>query len=314
MSRSSFVMCVLTLLLTVPTTAQIVDHADVDAVETLPLEVMNAVGEQRWLFNHASVGGNMVSGLNDLHAADAERYQLVTVSVSYLSAEQRAADPPTPTIEGTVYDCQRGNPGWSAKYTIFDNSVRVSGWSFEATDVAMDKLCYIDQNADAQTYITMMTALEDDFPDTTFVYTTMPLTTSEDAANILRNTYNDAVRGHCSGDGCLVYDIADMEAHDPTGAEHTFDSGGGTYQKLYAGYTSDGGHLNVAGRQRIAKGWYAVAAALVGGPDEGARVMADLILAVHDSEYVPSTDPDCTNDGQYLTDDMPCLCERTFQD
>lgn len=312
MNRGSLVCCAAAVLLVAPAGAQIVDHADVDGVATLPQAVMDAIGDQRWLFTHASVGGNMISGLDDLHDADADRYQLETAYVAYVSAEQRAAEPPTPTIDGTVYDCHRGNPGWSDKYTIFDNSVRVSGWSFGVVDAAMDKLCYIDQHADAATYIDLMTALEDNFPDTVFVYTTMPLKTSEDSDNVLRNQYNDAVRAHCLAEGRLLYDLADMEAHDPTGVEHTFSSGGETYQKLYDGYTSDGGHLDVDGRQRIAAGWYAVAAVLAASNDEGAEVLAELLRVMNDDDYTLSTDPDCTNDGAYDADDMPCLCQRTF--
>ncbi len=310
--RCSVAVWLVVLVLSAPALAQVVDHEDVDGVDLLSQAVMDAIGEQRWLFTHASVGGNMVAGLDDLRGSDPTRYLLETVSVSYLSGEERAADPPDPTIAGTVYDCQRGNPGWSSKLTIFDSSVRVSGWSYDAVDMAMDKLCYIDQTADAQSYIDMMVALESAYPSTVFVYTTIPLTTSEDANNVLRNDYNDAVRAHCQSTGCLLFDIADMEAHDPTGVEHTFSSGGETYQKLYDGYTSDGGHLDTVGRQRIAKGWYAVAATVEQREEDGAGVMADLIRVLDDPSYLPPRNADCTGDGGYAEDDMPCLCDRTF--
>jgi hypothetical protein len=246
--------------------AQIVDHNHVDAMATAPQWMMDAIGLQKWFFTHASVGSNMLSGLNDLRTADSTRYQLVVSSVGYNSGEQRASNPPATTADGTVYECPRGNPGWSAKYTIFDNSVQVSGWHDDKVHAAMDKLCYIDQNADVSDYLSMMTALESAYPQTVMVYTTMPLMTSEDSNNVLRNQYNDAVRAHCAANNKLLFDIADMEAHDPGGNEHTFQSGGQTYQKLYSGYTSDGGHLDATGRVRIAQGWYAVAATLVLAP------------------------------------------------
>lgn len=246
--------------------SQVVDHTAVDGVASLPQAVMDSIGQQRWLFTHASVGGNMVAGLSDLHGANPTRYQLVTEWVGFDDGLQQAAAPPAPTVPGTVYECQRGNPGWSAKLTIFDNSVRASGWRQPAVDAAMDKLCYIDEGADPAVYAATMSALEAGFPATVFVYATMPLTTGEDSANVLRNQYNDAVRAHCTATGALLFDLADMEAHDPGGVEHTFQVGGLTYQKLYDGYTDDGGHLNSAGRQRIAMGWYAVAAVLAGDP------------------------------------------------
>lgn len=254
------------LALCVPASGQIVDHTAVDGVASLPQAVMDEIGQQRWLFTHASVGSNMVDGLADLHGSNPARYQLVTEWVGYDDGLQQAAPPPDPTAPGTVYECPRGNPGWSAKLAIFDSSVRTAGWRQPSVDVAMDKLCYVDEDADPAAYAATMSALEAAFPATVFVYVTMPLTTGEDSANVQRNDYNDAVRAHCASGGGLLFDLADMEAHDPGGVEHTFQLGGFTYQKLYDGYTDDGGHLDVAGRQRIALGWYAVAAVLAGDP------------------------------------------------
>ena len=92
-----------------------------------------------------------------------------------------------------------------------------------------------------------------------------PLTGS-DSANIRRNAYNELVRAACASGGAILYDIADIEAHDPAGNEHTFSSGGRVYQRLYDGYTGDGGHLNNLGAMQVARGWYAVAALLTRGP------------------------------------------------
>ncbi len=246
--------------------AQIVDHRHVAGVASLPQSVMDAIGQQRWFFTHASVGANMVQGMNDLNATDSTRYQLVTSWVNYLDTEMRAEDPPASPAPGTIYEADRSNPGWADKLTIFDNSVRISGWRTPAVDAVMNKMCFIDQDAVAADYIAAMTALRASFPGTAVVYTTMPLMNTEDADNVLRNQYNAAVRSHCASGGCLLFDIADMEAHDPTGIQHTFLSGGQAYQKLYAGYTDDGGHLDTAGQQRIALGWYAMAAVLATDP------------------------------------------------
>jgi hypothetical protein len=183
--------------------------------------------------------------------------------VGYDGAQLRAAPPPVPTVAGTVYECGRGNPGWQDKLTIFDNSVRISGWRLTAVDAVMDKLCYIDPDADVASYLATMDALALAYPTTAVVLATMPLTVDEDADNVARNLYNQAVRAHAAANGALLYDIADIEAHDPAGVEQTFVSGGQTYQKLYSGYTTDGGHLSTAlGRQWVASGWYAAAATL----------------------------------------------------
>ncbi|NLF39581.1 hypothetical protein GX586_09060 [bacterium] len=240
--------------------AVIVDHTFVDGVAGYPQDLMNAIGTQRWFFAHASVGGNMRSGLDALRGSNTGRYQWVTSSVTYDSGAQRAANPPSPTLAGRVYCCNRGNPGWSAKLTIFSNSLAVSGWHIPAADAVMDKMCYIDQAASAANYIAQMTALEALYPVTRLVYITMPLTTDSSSDNGLRNAYNRAVRQHCAAHDKLLFDLADIEAHDTNGVAQTFVSGGVTNQMLWSAYTTDGGHLNALGQQRAALGWYAVGA------------------------------------------------------
>lgn len=241
--------------------AQVIDHTQVDAVAGLPQAVMDAIGGQRWLFTHASVGGNMINGLQALHAADPMRYQLLVTSVAYNDTFQ-SANPPGVTTGGTVYHCSRGNPGWSNKLTIFDNTVRVAGWHFASVDIVLDKFCYIDEGASAEDYLDVMADLEADYPETRFVYVTMPLTTGEDWDNLLRGEYNETVRQFCVSTNRLLFDIADIESHDPNGNACTFAYDGQTYQKLYSGYTNDGGHLNTLGQTRVGLGWYATGAAL----------------------------------------------------
>ncbi len=261
--RQASIACCLLLAVALPARGQIVDHSAIDAVPDLPQCVMDGIGAQRWFFTHASVGGNLLEGLDDLRALNPTRFQLATAGVSYDSAQLRADPPPLPTVAGTVYECGRGNPGWEDKFTIFDNSVRLAGWRQGAVDAVMDKLCYIDPGASAPAYLAMMDALAAAYPTTALVFTTMPLTVDEDGDNVARNLYNQAVRAHAADIGALLYDVADMEAHDPAGIEQTFVSGGQTYQKLYAGYTGDGGHLDLElGHRRVAQGWYAAAATL----------------------------------------------------
>jgi hypothetical protein len=244
----------------------VIDHNDLAVIQALPQSAFTTVNQQRWFFAHASVGANMVNGIADLHTLDATRYGLTTSSVGYNSAELRANSPST-TVQGKIYECNRGNPGWQSKLTIFQNSVNVSGWHDSNVDVVMDKFCYIDQTASATSYLDSMSTLEAAYPNTRFVYMTMPLMTSTDSNNILRNTYNNTVRAYCVANGKLLFDLADIECYDPGGNATTFVNGSTTYQRLYSGYSTDGGHLNDAsnvGRQRAALGWYATAAYIAG--------------------------------------------------
>lgn len=250
-----------------PLSGNVVDHLDLAIVPQLPQSAMDLVGQQRWFFSHASVGVNMRNGMADLNASDPQRYQFSISNVSYDSGQQRAYNPPASTEPGKIYECNRSNPGWQTKLTIFQNSVNVSGWHDGKVDAVMDKFCYIDQNANSATYLSTMSTLEAAYPGTRFVYITMPLTTATNSDAVLRNQYNEAVRSYCVANNKILFDLADIEAHDPDGNEQTFESGGVTYQKLYSGYTTDGGHLNDAanlGRRQAALGWYATAALIAG--------------------------------------------------
>lgn len=256
-----FIVCVCFCLLPVQASATIVGHLEADGVASLPQSVMDAIGEQRWLFTHASVGANMIGGMQELHSESATRYRLVFETAGDWS---QIYPPPPITVPGTVYDGARGNPGWAAKIQMFDDAVRDLGWRYPTIEVAMDKLCYIDTDADASVYLATMTALENSYPSTVFVYATMPLQSGSnmDWANVLATNYNEAVRTHCSGNGRILLDLADVESHDPQGNHVTFVYGGQTYERMWSGYTSDGGHLNSLGARRVALCWYAAGAAI----------------------------------------------------
>ncbi len=264
--RLFLLLAALALALPVAARGEIVDHRAVAGVATLPQEVMDAIGTQRWLFTHASVGQNMASGLYLLNDLDPDRYQLQRSWVAFDTANQRAEAPPASPVPGTVCQCYRGNPGWEQKFAIFDNSVRAGGWHDPQIDAVLDKLCYIDDDADPEDYLGMMLALRTSYPRTYVIYATIPLTTGSDSANIRRNAYNELVRAACASGGAILYGIADIEAPDPPRKEHTLSSGGRVYQRLYDGYTGDGGHLNNLGAMQVARGWYAVAALLTRGP------------------------------------------------
>jgi hypothetical protein len=116
--------------------------------------------------------------------------------------------------------------------------------------------------ASSKYYIRSMTNMEAAFPQTTFVYMTMPLTTSDDLENAFRNGFNESVREWTRNNGRVLFDIADIQAHDEKGQRCTFSRRNKTCEKLCAAYSTDGGHLNETGRQLVARGFYALALAL----------------------------------------------------
>ncbi|MCP4574052.1 MAG: T9SS type A sorting domain-containing protein [bacterium] len=286
MTRSLLWTLLLSVCLVQPAAAIIIDHNFVDQTKHLPGDVMEKVGQQRWFFAHASVGWNMVIGLRDLHAADPDRYQIAYETVAPGSSA------PATTTPGTVYESYRGNPGWQEKIDQFETSLRTEGWSRPAVDIVLNKFCYDDDRADPQPYLDSMTQLETEFPGTIFVYATMPLRFGDSSFNVSINRFNDVVREHCAAKGLILLDVADIECHKPDGTPVLFESGGESYQMLNPDYSSDGGHLNAAGSERMALAWYAAAAAMVAmdvsGTDAPSALAAD-IASVTPNPFNPAT-------------------------
>lgn len=247
----------------------LIGHAALAVATNPPADISAKVGRLRWLFTHASVGSDMVNGMDALNSENSARYPLrihgIGTAGSEGGADYRAAADPAGTSNGFVNECPRGNPGWQNKLVCFSNSVVVSGWRFPKVNVVMDKFCWIDPEADPAATCAMLAGLEARFPQTLFVYMTMPLTTEATGAdNDQRNDFNRYVRAFCRTTGNWLLDLADIEAWTEAGVEQTYVSGGVTNQRMAAAYAVGPGdyHLNATGRRRAALGWHALAQAL----------------------------------------------------
>ena len=247
------------LLLSAPlqAAAVIIDFAAVRAVDSYTQATMDEVAQASFYFEHASVGGNMVSGLNALHTANPSFYRLTTV--------HEDSRPPASIGAGTVYDYDRGNPGWAGKVSGFAADLN-GGWGGKTT-FALNKFCYIDPDVDWATYRDSMLALEAIHRGTTLVYMTIPLTTGGGSDNIARNVFNATLREWAAANNKVLFDIADIEAHATDGTLQTFSSNGETYARLAGDWSADGGHLNTAGQALVARGFYALAAETASIPE-----------------------------------------------
>ncbi|HPF99433.1 MAG TPA: thrombospondin type 3 repeat-containing protein [Kiritimatiellia bacterium] len=313
----------------------IIGHNEAAAVTNVPQSVMDQVGQLRLFFTHASVGGNITTGMNQLHTNNPARYQLqvynydgnndddsyhggVGTAGSEGSADYRA-EASFSTANGILYECQRSNPSWQNKLVCFSNSLATSGWgSPTRINVAMDKFCWIDQNADATTYVSSIQRLEAMHPNTLIVYATMPLTRAgaSDYENDLRNTFNRYVRGWAWTNNRALFDIADIEAHDTNGVEQTFVYSGRTNQQAWNSYTVDDGHLNYLGRQQIAKGWYALLAGLFSidrdgdGMSDGQELIAGMCPTSSSSAFRCEASPMASSNAVVLS--WPSTSNRIY--
>lgn len=210
-----------------------------------------AFSQRRIFFGHMSVGNNVLSGLDEVHAA----HEVDPATRIEIAPGESASLPADGVLVHSLIGENRHPVG---KLANFDRTLRAG--LAEQIEVAALKFCYIDirWNTDVtalfDTYRDTLARLEADYPDVRFVHLTVPLTTGpygiRDHLKVLagrddnatRERYNTLVRETYGPD--RVFDIAALEATEPDGT-----SAG---RELFGGYSSDGAHLNPAGAARIA--------------------------------------------------------------
>jgi uncharacterized repeat protein (TIGR02543 family) len=233
-----------------PSAVKIIDHMNYDPSALSDAEIAKAATLDVY-FEHASVGGNIVDGIDALAKAT-PRYSSGRTS--------GAPDPAWWATHNGLGDYQRGNPGNTAKISQFTTDMTAAMGA--AVNVAMYKFCFIDSPSSASdlfaTAKAAMESLEVKYPSMTFVWWTMPITTASYTGDTVaqrpdRQSYNELVRSYCKANDKWLIDIADIESHDDSGVAITNGSG---LELLYSSYSSDGGHLNEAGEKKIALAYW----------------------------------------------------------
>lgn len=230
---------------------------------TLDPIALHNLGGLSLFFGHQSVGDDILAGVDHLMHDP-------TVSVIHTRS---AGD----MIGGTdailfAHDKIGENRHPARKVTDFAEIMR-SGMA-EVVDVAMLKFCFVDLydegdvDAIAQQYLSTMEILEHEYPQTTFVYLTMPLTspyrnwkdrvkrilgmyTPGHQGNVDRARFNELIR-QAKGSTGRLFDIALVESTRPDGKPQRVSVRGQQYQAMYPGYTRDGGHLSSLGQRIVA--------------------------------------------------------------
>lgn len=201
-------------------------------------------------FGHQSVGGQLMDAVATLLAGNAG---------------------PEPTLLAAPEASQIDPGDWAHAYIGQNQAPLTKLDAFRAAlsgpiggrvQIAFVKLCYVDAYSTAAespsglfaSYQGMVAAVQAERPGVRLVHVTMPLVTvaaeSSDgwASNARREAYNDLLR---RAYGAQVFDLALLEATDPTGAVVVNPASGA--RGMYAGWSSDGGHLNAAGAARIGR-------------------------------------------------------------
>jgi len=230
-----------------PSTSGImIDHNCVD-LSAIPQIHIAPAASLRLLFRHASVGQGIGWGLDcfaGLHPTNSE--------CSCYSPGQYPRD-------NWVLELRAGN--WKDKV---DDLVTQAETRTDEFDVFTMKFCYIDALGDSHPgwdyYRTAMEQLELDYPDKVFVWWTIPLTRDGMPGT---DFFNALVRSYCRANGKILFDIADIECHDPNGLKQTNAQGN---EVICPDYTKEihAGHLNVPGRIRVASALWQLMTSIVG--------------------------------------------------
>lgn len=214
------------------------------ATSSLTAADLQRVRATRVLFGHQSVGWNIVEGIGAVYSSRG------------LAGPRFVVGAPPASRSGFFAHDGIGSNGAPAT-KIRDFAARLRAGAAAKVDVAFMKLCYVDITAGTDVkavfsqYSRTVKSLRTSFPRLVILHLTVPLTTGSPSDNAARGRYNALLRQAYGASGRLV-DIAAVESLSPTGARVTVAYRGARYQAMYAGYTSDGGHLNAVGSRRVA--------------------------------------------------------------
>ena len=252
----------------------VIDHNSVDLFSYIPDQYIQAASQKHMLFRHASVGWNISEGLDCLMNKTQPRPPSCDRGVPI---NEIISDPKYYRDNWTFeyhLPLPAQNPGWYEKVTLFINRVDSLG-SNSVYEVYGYKFGYVDavsgSNIDEEffnpntTYPSIMDleALEDRYPNKTFVYWTMGLARSIGTPD--SESFNQQLRTYAAQHNKILIDFADIGSHTPNGAP-CFDNGGNGIEALCDEYTDEeyAGHLNGVGKQRMAKAIWVLMARLSG--------------------------------------------------
>ncbi|NLX26801.1 MAG: hypothetical protein GXY61_12740 [Lentisphaerae bacterium] len=182
--------------------AIIVDHTSTDLGKIPEKAIEKAKKNLQVAYGHTSHGSQVVAGMDALRRRDPARFAFGRDGngLSFLDR----------TPKGDL-----GNPDrttWATRTREFlqgpgqDRNVIVWSWCGQVSSAS---------EKDIRTYLELMSKLEKDFPDVTFVYMTGHLDGSGQNGNL--NRRNDQIRDFCRRNGKVLFDFADIESYDPDG-------------------------------------------------------------------------------------------------
>jgi hypothetical protein len=271
-TSNAYLVLVTSTPVVIPGQGIVADHSVIAQFDQIPRTAIAAAASMQTLFMHASTGGIIDgSGLGCLAGLQGDpNYGYPPDCVTY--AANRAANGwpwydkshwswdywPTPEADAI------------AKMDQFVDVVHARAGSYQVIGM---KYGYVDGwnqdvNVQQNYYISKMLALEAQYPGKIFIWTTSVLWANPGTAcNASFNScqeiadFNQQVRAYALAHNKPLYDMADIESHDPNGNPCIVQG----YEGMCADwYEVGGGHPSIVGAIRLAKGFWWLMARISG--------------------------------------------------
>jgi hypothetical protein len=168
--------------------------------------ILKAKTDLHIAYGHTSHGSQLISGMDGLVAYKGELY-------SFNSTGSGGALELRDTPFSGAYDL--GNPS----YTAWESSTRTYLAAHPEINVIIWAWCGQVSSAsesDINTYLSLMTGLEREFPKVSFVYMTGHLDGSAITENLHKR--NEQIRAYVKTNKKILFDFADIESYNPDGA------------------------------------------------------------------------------------------------
>ncbi|MBN2584412.1 MAG: hypothetical protein JXL80_15230 [Planctomycetes bacterium] len=208
------------LVLCMATAAQaagplIINHEDCVITAVPQADIQRAKDNLHIAYGHTSHGSQLTTGMTPMDAFMQTRYG--TPAGLYTWTDGGTGD--TLDIDDSPFSgaSDLGNPN----YTAWEPATRTYLASHPNCNVIIWSWCgqvSSATQANIATYLSLMTGLENDFPNVKFVYMTGHLDGSGATGNL--NVRNQQIRDYCTANNKILYDFADIESYDPDGLTH----------------------------------------------------------------------------------------------
>jgi hypothetical protein len=181
----------------------VIDHTCID-LSAISTDWINAAkADLHIAYGHTSHGSQIIDGMTGLVAFKGSAYAWNN------GGTNGALDLHDYAMPGDL-----GNPDYTQwevetrSYLAANNDVNVIIWSWcgEVSGASEENI---------NTYLDLMTGLEEDFPDITFIYMTGHL----DGTGLTGNLHlrNEQIRNYCKTNKKFLFDFADIESYNPDG-------------------------------------------------------------------------------------------------